>query len=131
MHNNIDIPTTKEATPVAELKKSVVKGAKEGINSVRLSRNDQDIIDFMSDKGAFSSYVKKLIRAEIEREKALTAESEFEDLNDKLNQILDLLQNTTVISNVESIDDSPVEEQEVYNNPNARTLSGGFSSLIK
>ena len=126
---NIDIETTSKKTNEKVVKrKAVVKGAKEGINGVRLSSNDQDIIEFMKDKGAFSSYVKKLIRAEIEREESSTTDSEIEDMNDKLNQILNLLQNTQIVSNVEEpfiVEDAnqSEEEQEVYDNPNAHSFS--------
>ena len=125
---NIDIETTSKKTNEKVVKrKAVVKGAKEGINGVRLSSNDQDIIEFMKDKGAFSSYVKKLIRAEIEREESSTTDSEIEDMNDKLNQILNLLQNTQIVSNVEEpfiVEDAnqSEEEQEVYDNPNAHSF---------
>ena len=87
---------TAETIISASSKKTIVKGAKEGINSVRLSSNDQDILDFMADKGAFSSYVKKLIREEIEREKLIVDKSDPDDVVVKLDQILDLLQNNNI-----------------------------------
>ena len=133
---NIDIETTSKKTNEKVVKrKAVVKGAKEGINGVRLSSNDQDIIEFMKDKGAFSSYVKKLIRAEIEREESSTTDSEIEDINDKLNQILNLLQNTQIVSNVEEpfiVEDAnqSEEEQEVYDNPNAHSFSQNMLGMI-
>lgn len=133
---NIDIETTSKKTDEKVVKrKAVVKGAKEGINGVRLSSNDQDIIEFMKDKGAFSSYVKKLIRAEIEREESSTNDSEIEDMNDKLNQILNLLQNTQIVSNVEEpfiVEDAnqSEEEQEVYDNPNAHSFSQNMLGMI-
>ena len=133
---NIDIETTSKKTDEKVVKrKAVVKGAKEGINGVRLSSNDQDIIEFMKDKGAFSSYVKKLIRAEIEREESSTTDSEIEDMNDKLNQILNLLQNTQIVSNVEEpfiVEDAnqSEEEQEVYDNPNAHSFSQNMLGMI-
>ncbi len=133
---NIDIETTSKKTNEKVVKrKAVVKGAKEGINGVRLSSNDQDIIEFMKDKGAFSSYVKKLIRAEIEREESSTTDSEIEDMNDKLNQILNLLQNTQIVSNVEEpfiVEDAnqSEEEQEVYDNPNAHSFSQNMLGMI-
>ena len=89
----------------------------------------------MKDKGAFSSYVKKLIRAEIEREESSTTDSEIEDMNDKLNQILNLLQNTQIVSNVEEpfiVEDAnqSEEEQEVYDNPNAHSFSQNMLGMI-
>ncbi len=133
---HIEIETTSKKTDEKVVKrKAVVKGAKEGINGVRLSSNDQDIIEFMKDKGAFSSYVKKLIRAEIEREESSTTDSEIEDMNDKLNQILNLLQNTQIVSNVEEpfiVEDAnqSEEEQEVYDNPNAHSFSQNMLGMI-
>lgn len=73
---DIDIETTTTGAkapssveePIKEEKekRKIVKGAKEGINAVRLSLKDSDILDFMADKGAFSTYIKKLLRREIE-----------------------------------------------------------------
>lgn len=128
MHNR-DIATTREEASASVVepkqekkkKKVIVKGAKEGINAVRLSANDQDILDFMRDKGAFSSYVKRLIREEISREEFETVKAESDEVNIKLDKILELLQSNNVSANVaQNVVEEPINEVstdvKVYSN---------------
>lgn len=117
--------------------KRVVRKAKEGVNSVRLSQNDSDILDFMQNKGAFSTYVKKLIRAEIDRQ-SRSVESvdtvtkvEFDALNDKLNQVLTMLQQGVQISTADDDSQSPQNEDAVvFENENAHKFNQQALSAV-
>lgn len=136
---DIDIETTTTGAkapssveePIKEEKekRKIVKGAKEGINAVRLSLKDSDILDFMADKGAFSTYIKKLLRREIELQAqgrsifdeveavatpmAVTPSVDQHQLNgmdNKLDLILAMLREQERLSPAQTVQDEPFLE---------------------
>lgn len=120
-----DIEDETSETSSDDLNKNrVVRRAKEGVNSIRLSSNDSDILEFMKDKGSFSKYVKKLIRAEIDKASSLENESiaELKELNDKMNQILSILEGGTQIV-AQNTDSNATSQTEVFDNPDAHKFS--------
>lgn len=102
-------------------KTKTARGARQGVNSVRLSLNDADILEFMKDKGSFSKYVKKLIRAEIERTHKTEDLTDIKILNDKVDQVLSILQSRQILD-TNFTENNPSKNEvigEVYGNPYA------------
>lgn len=149
------------ATPVLQPietkpKKEINRGAKLGVNSVRLSSNDVDIIAHCMDKGAFSTYVKRLIREDIARTNGTFQETtpqeqvssaEFSQLNAKLNQVLAMLEKGVTVNapasddvivfpdgpdpRLAELEDIPQEPTEVtFGNENAHKFSANALTSV-
>lgn len=63
------------------------------LRNVSFGENDSDLVEFLSDKGRFSTYIKQLLREEIERQKIQEVSEEVErnQLQKDVAEILDIL----------------------------------------
>lgn len=104
------------------------------LRNVSFGKKDADLVEFLEDKGKFSTYIKNLLREEIVRQKNIetTDAVEKKQLKNDIAEILGILRggNVTLTPSVDGKADSTDTNENKEKNEKAKKKRNKFGKML-